>query len=263
MKKLLNNTIFVILSVCMLWSAGTLTADAANVSSMHADVEVTEDPELELCSSKVTLKKGASKALDADVIKNKKDSNKYKVQWSSTNKKVATVSSQGKVKAKKSGTCTITASIEGTDIETSCKVTVKPAVTKGNKLKYGASNDKEVTASSLKKTVSSDTIVYDNAGNGYTRGKSLGKFVITGYCTRCNSGGSRATSSGKTATEGITVAVNSSQIPLGTKLIIGNHVYVAQDRHGNGRYSKVIDVFFGTRHGAEPFLRNIPVYLAK
>ena len=140
------------------------------------------------------------------------------------------------------------------------KITIE---VKGNTLKYGSSYDKTVTVSSIKKKVKSDTVVYDNAGNGYTRGKSLGNFVITGYCTHCNSGSARATSSGKTATEGITVAVNSSQIPLGTKLIIGDHVYVAQDRHGNRNHSKVVDIFFGTRHGAEPFLKNIPVYIAK
>lgn len=263
MKTIWNKAIFVALAICVIWTFDGVKAAAADVSSMHTGVQVAEDPELELCSSKVTLKKGTSRDLDADVIKDKKDKNKYKVEWESTNEKVATVSAKGKIKAKKSGTCTITASIAGTDVESSCKVTVKPAATKGNKIKYGSAYDKKVTAESLKKKVDSNEIVYDNAGNGYTKGRYLGKFVITGYCTRCNSGSSRSTSSGKKATAGVTVAVKSSQITLGTKLIIGNHVYIAQDRHGNRSHSKVIDVFFGTRHGAEPFLKNIPVYIAK
>lgn len=261
MKTIWNNIIFAILAVCVIWNAEPQIVEAADVSSMHADVQVAEDPELELCSFEVTLKKGSSKVLGADVIKDKKDEKKYEVEWKSTNKKVATVSSKGKVKAKKSGTCTITASIAGTDVETTCKVTVKPS--KENKIKYGASFDQKVTVASLKEKVGSKDVVYDNAGNSYKRGKCLGKFVITGYCTRCNSGSSRSTSSGKKATAGVTVAVKSSQIKLGTKLVIGNHVYIAQDRHGNRKHSKVIDVFFGTRHGAEPFLKNIPVYYAK
>lgn len=263
MKRLCNSIVFAILAVCMIWGVEPKQAEAVEVSGIHAGVQVAKDPELELRSSKVRLKKGSSKALDADIIKDKKDDNKYQVEWESTNEKVATVSAKGKIKAKKTGTCTITASIAGTDVETTCKVTVEPSITKGNKIKYGAAHDKKITASDLKKKVDSDEVVYDNAGNGYKRGKCLGKFVITGYCTRCNSGSSRGTSSGKKATAGVTVAVKSSQIPLGTKLVIGNHVYIAQDRHGNRSHSKVIDVFFGTRHGAEPFLRNIPVYLAK
>ena len=91
----------------------------------------------------------------------------------------------------------------------------------------------------------------------------IGNFVITGYCTSCNSCGPRTTSTGNTATEGVTVAVNKNQIQLGTKIIIGNHVYIAEDIHGNHRYSRVVDVFFGTRHGSECFLKNIPVYYAK
>ena len=47
-----------------------------------------------------------------------------KVKWSSTNKKVATVSSKGKVTAKKAGTATVTAKIGGKKVAT-CKVTVR------------------------------------------------------------------------------------------------------------------------------------------
>ncbi|MDE6596698.1 MAG: cellulase family glycosylhydrolase, partial [Oscillospiraceae bacterium] len=49
---------------------------------------------------------------------------KYTVQWSSSDKTVATVS-KGKITAKKEGTATITAKIKGTDYKATCKVTVK------------------------------------------------------------------------------------------------------------------------------------------
>lgn len=49
-----------------------------------------------------------------------------KIKWSSTNRKVATVTSKGKVKAKKMGTATVTAKIGGKRVA-SCKVTVRKA----------------------------------------------------------------------------------------------------------------------------------------
>ena len=61
-----------------------------------------------------------------------------KVKWKSSNKKVATVNSKGKVKAKKKGTATITAKVGGKKYK--CKITVKKAkVLKVGKytLKYG------------------------------------------------------------------------------------------------------------------------------
>lgn len=259
MKKLFRYTMLIAFTLCLIQPIKINAATVSDVSSVSVEEEPVADPKLKMDNTKVTLKKGATKSLDVDITTHESDNNDYEVRWSSSNKKVATVSSTGKVVAKKAGTCTIKARLSGTDVETKCKVTVK--TTKKISLKYGSRYDKKVTTASLKKT---NAATYkDNAGNTYTKGKKIGNFVITGYCTKCNSGSARATSSGKTATAGITVAVNSSQIPLGTKLIIGDHVYVAQDRHGNGRYSKVIDVFFGTSHGSECFLKNIPVYYAK
>ena len=48
---------------------------------------------------------------------------KGKVKWSSSNKKVATVNSKGKVVAKKKGTAKISAKVGGKTYR--CKVTVK------------------------------------------------------------------------------------------------------------------------------------------
>ncbi|MDO4555995.1 MAG: Ig-like domain-containing protein [Lachnospiraceae bacterium] len=259
MNQLFRYTMLTMMAAWMILSTKVSAAIVDDVSSVSVSQEVVEEPKIEIESEKVTLKKGATKELDVDITTHEEDGNDYEIQWISTNKKVATVSSNGKVKAKKAGTATIKAKLSGTDVESKCKVIVKTI--KGRKLKYGASSDRKVTVSSLKST--GGTEFSDNAGNTYTKGKKVGNFVITGYCTKCNSGSARATSSGKTATAGITVAVNSKQIPLGTKLIIGDHVYIAQDRHGNRAHSKVIDVFFGTRHGSECFLKNIPVYYAK
>ena len=69
-----------------------------------------------LSKSKVTLYVGKSTTLK---VKN----SKKKVKWSSTKKSVATVTSKGKVKAKKKGTAYIKAKVEKKTLK--CKVTVK------------------------------------------------------------------------------------------------------------------------------------------
>lgn len=223
-------------------------------------ITVVRNPEIAISAKTMIVEKGDKVTLEAEVTKSEMDNKEYVISWRSTNEKVATVDAEGNVKIVGAGTATIKAAVNGTDVEAGCKIT---SLQRGKSLSYGSSGDKKVSVSSLKNEIGEKEIATDNAGNQYRRGKKIGNFVITGYCTRCNSCGPRTTSSGKTATEGITVAVKKNQIPIGTKIIIGDHVYIAQDVHGNHRYSKVIDVFFGVRHGSEPFLRNIPVYYAK
>ena len=71
----------------------------------------------------VTLTKGSSSTLKCTL----KPSNVTvkKVKWSSSNSKIATVSSTGKITAKKSGIATVTATTtDGTKLKSSCTVTV-------------------------------------------------------------------------------------------------------------------------------------------
>ena len=82
--------------------------------------------------TKYSLKVGQSKTLVATVTP---ASSKETVKWYSSNNKVATVSSTGKVTAKKEGTVTITAKTSN-GLKATCKVTVKgktdTAVTNSN-----------------------------------------------------------------------------------------------------------------------------------
>ena len=86
-----------------------------------------------------------------------------------------------------------------------------------------------------------------------SHGKSLGKFVITAYCT-CRvccgvySGGNR-TASGTVPTSNRTIAVDTSVIPFKTKVVINGQVYVAEDR-GGAIKGKRIDMFFMTHKEA-------------
>lgn len=73
-----------------------------------------------ISKSKLTLKVGQSKKIS---VKNLTKKQQKKVKWSSSNKKVATVSKSGSVKAKKKGTAKITAKVGKKKYV--CKVTVK------------------------------------------------------------------------------------------------------------------------------------------
>lgn len=67
--------------------------------------------------------KGYSKTLKASV--NPSNATYKKIIWSSSNTKIATVNAKGKVTAKKTGTVTITAKVQSTNIKATCKITVK------------------------------------------------------------------------------------------------------------------------------------------
>lgn len=123
---------------------------------------------------------------------------------------------------------------------------------------------------------SSDTGSGSTASNGgkigkpvyaKSHGKSLGKYVITAYCT-CRiccgvySGGNR-TASGTVPTTNRTIAVDTSVIPFGTKVVINGQVYVAEDR-GGAIKGKRIDMFFYTHKEALKWgRRTMEVYLAE
>lgn len=90
----------VVLAVVMIF---TIQADAAK-------------KKVKLSDSKISMYIGDSYTLK---LKNAKG----KVKWSSSKKSIATVSSKGKVKAKKKGTCKITAKVGKKKY--TCKVTVR------------------------------------------------------------------------------------------------------------------------------------------
>lgn len=77
---------------------------------------VTANAATRLNRKKVTLKAGKTVQL-------KVKGTRTKVRWSSSNKKVATVSSKGKVKARKAGKATITAKVGNRKYR--CRITVK------------------------------------------------------------------------------------------------------------------------------------------
>ena len=100
-----------------------------------------------------------------------------------------------------------------------------------------------------------------------THGESLGEFVITAYCTcRICCGvysGRNRTASGTVPTTNRTIAVDTSVIPFGTKVVINGQVYVAEDR-GGAIKGKRIDMFFYTHQEATRWgRRTMEVFLTE
>ena len=86
---------------------------------------------IKLNNTSVTLKKGSSLTLKAAIAPS--SANNKAVTWSSSNKKVATVSSKGVVKAVGNGTATITVKAkDGSGKKATCKITVGTTNTPSN-----------------------------------------------------------------------------------------------------------------------------------
>lgn len=79
-------------------------------------------------AKKVKLNKTKTTIYVGKTVTLKLKNNKKKVKWTTSNKKIATVSKKGKVKGKKAGKVTITAKVRKKKYK--CKITVKKKVTK-------------------------------------------------------------------------------------------------------------------------------------
>lgn len=100
----------------------TITAKAASGKKATCKVTVKESAtKVKLNKTKATLKKGSTLKLKATVTPS---SSTDKLTWTSSNKKVATVDSKGKVTAKKKGTAVITVKTTSGK-KAACNITVK------------------------------------------------------------------------------------------------------------------------------------------
>lgn len=110
---------------------------------------------LTLNYSEISLKKGKTKTLKASVTPS--NATNKKLKWSTSNKRVATVTQKGKVKGKKAGTATITATTkDGSKLKAMCKVTVT-AKAKTTSQSASTSNRSETKKVNLTSTSTSAT----------------------------------------------------------------------------------------------------------
>ena len=138
--------------------------------------------------SEYTLKKGKTLKLKATILP--KNAKSKKVVWKSNKKSVATVNSKGVIKAVKKGKATITATVEGTKLKASCKISVGTPVSKvvvntnAATLKVGETISAKPTikpANATNKAVSyssSNTAVATVSKNGDIAAIGVGKAVI-------------------------------------------------------------------------------------
>jgi uncharacterized protein YjdB len=175
-------------------------ADGSKTSTSCTITVTTPVTKVSLNASSKTIAKGKSITLKATVTPSKAY---QKVTWESSNTSVASVSSSGKVTAKKVGTATITCTAtDGSGKKATCKITVKTPVTKIklNKTKATVKAGKKLT---LKATVtptkaykkvtwkSSNTKVATVSSSGKVTAKKKGTVTIT--CTAADGSGKKVT----------------------------------------------------------------------
>lgn len=83
---------------------------------------------------------------------------------------------------------------------------------------------------------------------------NMGEFKLTAYCPcgECSDHWGRLTSTGRSARSGRTIAVDPKVIAYGTRILIGNTVYVAEDC-GTRVKGDHIDIFVDTHEEVEEF----------
>ena len=125
-----------------------------------------------ISSTKLTLNAGKTKLL-------KVTNTKEEVKWTSSDKKVVSVSKAGLIKAKKEGKATITAKVGKTVLK--CKVTVKASLNKTNvELLPGEKINLKVNGTSKKiKWTSSNNKIASVSSKGIVKAKKAGNVTIS------------------------------------------------------------------------------------
>lgn len=171
---------------------------------------------VKLNKKSVTLVVGEKITLKANL--SPKKTTQKKLVWSTSNKKIATVTSKGVVKAKKKGKATITVKVKGTSKKATCKVTVKAPV----KVKKVALNSSNVTLQEGSSTTLKATLTPKNTTQKTllwtTSNKNVANVSANGVVTAVKKG---------TAT--ITVQVKGTSVKSNCKVTVNAKPVVKVD----------------------------------
>lgn len=176
----------------------TITVTSKTNSKVKAKCTVTVKQQVKSIqtASALTLQKGKSVTLGWNIAPS--NASNKKVKFSSSNKKVATVNSKGKISAKKTGTAKITVKSADGCAKATVKVTVKKKITAVTKvslnktslsLEKGKSSTLKAAVSPKKATskkvywVSSNVNVATVSKSGKVTAKANGTAKITAYAT--------------------------------------------------------------------------------
>ena len=175
---------------------GTATITCTSkISGTKATCKVTIlDGSVTLDKTEVTLQKGKTVTLKPTVLPTSLEDKT--VTWASSNTKIATVSSSGKVKGIKAGTATITCTSVATGLSATCKVTVINGTVTLNKTEAFIEKGKTTTLKATLtpttledmsvKWTSSDKTVATVSSSGKVKGVGYGTATIT--CTSVATG---------------------------------------------------------------------------
>ncbi|MBR2315258.1 MAG: Ig domain-containing protein [Clostridia bacterium] len=209
--KALKRIIAVIMTVLMIF--GTVSM---GITSVAASKKVKK---IKLNKTSLTIYVGETYSLKASVSPS--NASNKKVTWSSSDKKVATVSSSGKITAKKAGKVTITVKAkDGSGKKATCKVTVKK-LTKVSKIKLNKTSVKlKVGSTSTVKATVSPSSATNKSVSWSSSNKKVATVSSKGKITAVGAGTAKITvkakdGSGKKATVKVTVSpVKVSKVAL-------------------------------------------------
>ena len=207
----------------------TITCTAADGSGIKTTCSITvKQPPITLSDATALLWVGETKKITATTFFFPFFASNYTVEWSSSDTKVATVSTEGEITAKGKGTCTITCTAaEKTDYKAICEITVKQQV-KSIALSdvttsLWVGDTKNLTATTTPTTASNSAVDWSSSNanvatvssEGVITAKGKGSCTIT--CTAADGYGTKSTCE-VTVKQQIT-AITINNVP--TSLLVG------------------------------------------
>lgn len=154
-----------------------ITSDGGKKAVCKVEVTEVKASKLTLNVRKKTVDKGKSYKMKAAI---KPSNTTDKVTWISSSKKVASVSSNGTISAKKAGTTVITAKVRK-GLQISCTITVREVKSTGIKLSVKKKTLKKGTELQLKATItpknSTDSVTWKSSNPKVVKISSKGKMT--------------------------------------------------------------------------------------
>ncbi len=138
-------------------------------SEDYCKVTVIGNPTINVSPSSLAMQTGEQKTLNASITNTNNS-----IKWKSSNTKIATVNKNGLIKAKKEGTVTITATVEG--VSSKCKVTVK---SKSDKKKAEKNQKKHII--DLADYVGKKESIFKTVADGWKKKKEYGASTYYWY----------------------------------------------------------------------------------
>ena len=174
--------------------AGTATITCTSkMTGAKATCKVTViNGTVTLSETELFIEKGTKKTLEATVTPTTLEDKS--VTWTTSNKKIATVSSTGKVKGVKYGTATITCTCVATGVSATCKVTVGDVVLSKSEVSVKKGKTTKLTATVYPTTLEDQSVTWTTSNkkiatvssSGKVKGIKAGTVTIT--CTSVATG---------------------------------------------------------------------------